>query len=209
MKYIIVGLHSSGKQSIIDFLTDHNISCGKLFSNLDKNALTQQESDNIYNIKNYETYDMSEICSIFENNAYIFIKDMDLLEPIPFSFTAFKVMEGLSKYEFETHDVFMLSPDQLLSISPNSIKEPVCFIWVDNNKANRKNRHRSENRNYNFNEREAIERKDINSFVKSMYGFNKSHVLYFNNEEPERVATIIYSLIKYPDLINIYSKTFI
>lgn len=209
MKYIVVGLHSSGKQNIIDFLTDHGVACGKLFSNINKESLTSDEYNNIYNIKNYEIYDMSEIHTIFENNAYIFIKDMDLLSPIPFSVSAFKIMEGLSKYEFETHDVFMLSPDQLLSISPNTIKEPICFIWVDNNKANRKNRHRFENRNYNFNEREAIERRDINSFVKSMYSFNKSLVLYFNNEEPERIATIIYSLIKYPDLLNIYSKTFV
>ena len=41
-----------------------------------------------------------------------------------------------------------------------------------------------------------------------LYGFEKSNVLYFTNEDPARVAAIIYSLIKYPDLLPIYTESF-
>lgn len=198
MKYFIIGLHASGKQEVVDILKNHDIKCGKIFSNLKLN-----ESD-IYN-KNYEYYDVSEINKIFENNAYIFLQTV----PGTFNVCAFKYYEGLSQYEFDNNDVFILSPDQLLNIPPNAIKEPVCFVWLDNKKTTRKNRFVLEDRSYNFNEREAIETRDINSFVKTMYNFNNSSVLYFTNEQPDRIAAIIYSLIKHPDLFEIYKKYYI
>ena len=61
---------------------------------------------------------------------------------------------------------------------------------------------------YNFNDRDIIEKDGIQSFVKFIYGLKNAHVLYFSNEDPGRVASIIYSLIKHPDLFNIYAKYF-
>ena len=101
-----------------------------------------------------------------------------------------------------------MSPDQLFAISPTSIKDDVTFIWMDNHKKNRLNRYYTEKRTYNFNNRETIENKDSSSFVKFLYGFEKSNVLYFTNEEPSRVAAIIYSAIKHPDLLPTYIKAF-
>ena len=47
MKFLIVGLHSSGKQEVLDTLTEMGVKCGRLFSNLDN------PSPEIYNSFNY------------------------------------------------------------------------------------------------------------------------------------------------------------
>lgn len=199
MKYFIIGLHASGKQEIIDMLRELGISCGKLFSNM------EEPSPNIYNSLNYELYSNKDVMDIFENNAYVFIQEMkgNQYDGV------YKYFEGLSSYTYDNNDVFSLSPDQVLMISPNNLKkEEICFIWLDNTKTNRKSRHHTENRPYNFIERDNIERDGIQSLVKFLYGFENGHIIYFNNEEPSRVATIIYSIIKHPDLFKLYEKNF-
>lgn len=79
---------------------------------------------------------------------------------------------------------------------------------MDCSKKERLSRYHNERRNYNFYNREDIELKDANSFVKFLYGFDKSNVLYFTSEEPNRVAAVIYSAIKHPDLLPIYTEAF-
>lgn len=198
MKYIITGLHSSGKQEVVSYLEKQNIKCGKIFSNLDK------ESPYIYNSCNYETYLNEDINIIFENNSYLFFQE---IEKENLNFNTNRIYEGLSKYTFDQNDVFILSPDQLLSIIPNSINEDICFIWLDNTKDNRMTRYKEEKRQYNYHDRESYELKDINSYVKSLYSFN-SPIIYFNNEDPMRVATIIYTMIKHPDTFDMFVKNF-
>lgn len=194
-------MHSSGKQEVADILENYGVRCGKLFTNYDNPT-----SSNVYNGVNYEQYSAIDINEIFENNAYIFMHEFPLSDIL--SFNAIKYYEGLSLYEFENNDVFVMSPDQLFSISPSSVKEDVCFIWLDNTKKERLNRYYAEKRTYSFSYREEIESKDSNSFVKFLYGFEKGRVLYFTNEDPMRVAAVIYSLIKYPDLLNIYTESY-
>lgn len=196
MKFFIVGLHCSGKQEVLDILSKYNIKCGRLFANLDN------PSSEIYNSYNYELYDTKDINEIFENNAYIFINELDKLSNV----NSYKYYEGLSKYELDNNDVFCLSPNQLLQIPQNNINDQICFIWMDNNKEQRLERYKREKREYSFSSRDIIEKKDINAFVKTLYSFNNSNVLYFIGEEPGRVAAIIYTLINHPDLINIYKK---
>lgn len=198
MKYFIIGLHSSGKQEVVDILTKLGIKCGRHFSNIDK------ASEYVYGSYNYELYTCQDINDVFENNAYIFIQELQS----SFNVNAYKFFEGLSKYSFDNNEVFILSPDQLLTISPKAIDEEVCFVWMDNTLANRRNRYVSEKRFYNFVERDTIEKNDMQSFVKNLYGFNDSSVLYFTNEEPSRIATIIYSVIKHPELLPLYIKNF-
>lgn len=202
MKYIIIGMHGSGKQEVIDILENKGIKCGKQFTNLENPT-----SSNIYNGSNYEQYSIKDINDIFENNAYIFLQEFPFGEN-QLQASVFKYYEGLSLYEFENNDVFILSPDQLFSISPALIKDNITFIWLDNPKRNRLNRYYDEKRTYNFYNREDIESKDSSSFVKFLYSFDKSNVLYFTNEEPSRVAAIIYSLIQHPDLLPIYIQAF-
>lgn len=200
MKYIIIGMHSSGKQEVADILENHGVRCGRLFSNIDN------PTPNVYNSSNYELYTVKDINSIFENNAYIFMQEFPFGNNI--GTTSWKYYEGLSLYEFENNDVFVMSPDQLFSISPTSVKDDVCFVWMDNTKKERLNRYYAEKRVYSFADRDEIEMKDSSSFVKFLYGFDKSRVLYFTNEDPARVAAIIYSAIKYPDLLSVYTESF-
>ena len=83
-------------------------------------------------------------------------------------------------FDFKCVPVFVLSPDQLLNVIPNSINDNVCFVWMDGTTNNRKSRFRAEKRLYNFTDRDYIEKRDIQSFVKCMYGFDNSRVIYFN-----------------------------
>ena len=107
MKYFIVGLHSNGKHNVLDYLEKLGVRCGHLFSDL------TSPSSKIYNSYNYELYTAQEVNEIFENNAYIFLHTRNVDNK--------QFYEGLSKYEFDNNDVFVLSPDQVLDISFNSI----------------------------------------------------------------------------------------
>lgn len=198
MKFLIVGLHSSGKQEVLDTLTEMGVKCGRLFSNLDN------PSPEIYNSFNYDIFTTKEVNEIFENNAYIFINELDRSSNV----NSYKYFEGLTKYEFDNNDVFALSPDQLLHISPNAIKDDICFVWMDNDKDDRILKYRKEKRTYNFSNREEIEKNDLDFFVKTLYNYNNSSLIYFVKEDPCRVATVIYSIIQHPDLMDVFVKNF-
>lgn len=193
MKYFIVGLHSSGKREIVETLENLGVKCGRLFSSLD------EVNEKFYGSLDYELFSTAEVNEIFENNAYIFIQRI--------SQEGKSFYEGLSHYTFDNNDVFVLSPDQLATACLSNIKEPYCFIWLDNTKVNRYTRFREENRNYDFNRREEQETRDLNYFVSVLYD-SGAPVLYFNNDDPQRIATIVYSLVKYPDLLDIFKNTF-
>lgn len=193
-------MHCSGKQEVLDILESNGVKCGRLFTNM--NNLS---TPFIYNSTNYESYSNKDIHDIFENNAYIFMQEFPFLEQ---TIVNENIYEGLSLHEFESNDVFVMSPDQLFAISPTSVKDDITFVWMDNTKRERLNRYYSEKRDYSFYKREDIELKDANSFVKFLYGFDKSNVIYFTSEEPSRVAAIIYSVIKHPDLLPIYTEAF-
>ena len=194
MKYFIVGLHGSGKQEIIDILERQGVKCGKLFSNI------ENPSSKIYGSFNYELFSTADVNEVFENKAYVFLREL--------KHDTEKYYEGLSTYEVDNNEVFVLSPDQLVSISPNMMPKDVCFIWLDNTKTNRFNRHRDEKRSYDFNAQEAREKQDINTFIKNIYSYDNDHILYFMNEDPIRVAAIIYALVQHEDLIPAFSQAF-
>ena len=194
MKYFIVGLHGTGKQEVMDILEHQGVACGKLFSNI------ESPSNSIYGSYNYELYNTSDINEVFENNAYVFLREL--------KHGTEKYYEGLSTYAVENNDVFVLSPDQLVAISPKLMPEDVCFIWLDNTKANRYNRYRDERCTYDFNERETLERQDLNTFIKNMYSYDKNRVLYFMNDDPVRIAAIVFALVQHEDLLPAFSQAF-
>lgn len=194
MKYFIVGLHGSGKQEVVDVLEHQGVACGKLFSNIEK------PSDSVYGSYNYELFTTADINEVFENNAYVFLREL--------KHDTEKYYEGLSTYTVDNNSVFVLSPDQLVAISPSMMPKDVCFIWLDNTKTNRFNRHRDEKRSYDFNAQEAQEKQDINTFIKNIYSYDNDHILYFMNEDPIRVAAIIYALVQHEDLIPAFSQAF-
>lgn len=199
MKYFITGLHSSGKQEVINQLEELGIKCGKIFTNY------TNPSPNIYNSLNYVQYGDEDVTNIFENNAYIFIQEFPRTQ---MNFNVGQFYEGLSKYEFDQNDVFVLSPDQVLALTPTSIKEDVCFVWLDNTKDNRTTRYFNEHRTYNYTERDNYEKRDLNSYVKMLYSFNNADVVYFNDEEPGRVAAVIHTMITHPDTYKLFVKKF-
>lgn len=198
MKYFIVGLHATGKQEVIDHLEKMGVKCGRIFSNI------EEPSEEVYNSRNYELYTNEDINDVFENDAYIFIQE---LPHTSLGFRTGKYYEGLSKYSFDQNDVFILSPDQLLAISPNALNEEVCFVWLDSTKTRRAARYHSERRMYNYQDRENHERRDLQSFVKTLCSSN-SPMIYFIDEEPLRVATVIYTTIIHPDTFNMFVKNF-
>lgn len=195
MKFIIVGQHCSGKQEVLDLLEQWGVNCGHLFSDLD------EASSEIYNSHNYELYSPQEIHTIFENNAYIFIHEIQCRACT----NAYKHYEGLSFYDYDNNDVFVLSPDQIVEIPTNVNLGDVCFVWLDNTEHNREVRYRDEQRVYNFREREEVEKQDLEYFVKYIC---EKPVIYFTNEDPIRVATIINACLKHPDIVQDFIENF-
>ena len=191
MKFFIVGLHSSGKSDIVDILERKGISCGHIFSDI------TTPKDNIYNSYNYELYTTKDVNEVFENDAYLFIKECKNGDQ--------KFYEGLSRYAFENNDVFVLSPDQLLATSFNNIDEDICFVWVDNTRSNRYNKYFDDRKSYNFKQREELETEDLSTFVKLIY---TKRMLYFSNEEPSRIASIIYTMVKFPETQEIFFENY-
>ena len=195
MKFFIVGMHSSYKHTIAKELERLGMKYGKLFSTL--------ESEKIYG--DFELFKNQDITEIFENDAYTFLHEMIYENKN----TVYKYYEGLSDHTLDYNDVFVLSPDQFLCI-PNSKlpQQDVLYIWLDNTKIHRKNVYMTENRVYGWGEREEVENQDLEEFIKNIYEIADGNILYFTNEEPERVATIIYTLYKYPELLELYKKSF-
>ena len=191
MKFFVVGLHGSGKSDIVDILERKGINCGHIFSDI------TTPKDNIYNSYNYELYTTKDVNEVFENDAYLFVKECKVGDQ--------KFYEGLSRYTFENNDVFVLSPDQLLSTSFNNIDEDICFVWVDNTRSNRYNKYLEDRKSYNFKERELLESEDLSTFVKIIY---TKPMLYFSNEEPSRIAAIIYTMIKHPDISDVLFEAY-
>jgi hypothetical protein len=191
MKFFIVGLHSSGKSDIVDVLERKGISCGHIFSDI------TTPKDSIYNSYNYELYTTKDVNEVFENDAYLFVKECKTGDQ--------KFYEGLSRHTFENNDVFVLSPDQLLVTSFNNVDEDVCFVWVDNTKSNRYNKYLDDRKTYNFKQREVVETEDLSTFVKTIY---TKPMLYFCNEDPARIASIIYTMVKYPELQEIFFENY-
>lgn len=195
MKFILIGLHGSGKHEIAHQLQEMGVMYGKNFSNTPPNSTAYGE---------YEVYDNQDITDIFENNAYIYMHE-HCDEKIA---NSYKYFEGLSKYTYDNNNVFVMSPDQFMSISANNFPKDAIWVWLDNTKSNRQTRHKVEKRNYEFVNREILEKNDIKEFVKTLYNEANSNILYFTNEEPCRVATIIYTIIQHPELLSIYIKNF-
>lgn len=196
MKFFIVGAQCSGKHEVIEYLkTDHpEINIGKLFTNIDS------DKDIYRNMDDFEIFTENEIRDIFENKAYIFMKEIEE--------SSYKYYEGLSSYTFDNKDVFTLTPDELVKIPNVALNDEICFIWLDDNMKNRFNRYKTGSRKYSFQEREQVESAYSNDFVSNIYSFPNSKLIYFFNEDPGRVSTIIYALYKNNSLIEEFSKKF-
>ena len=191
MKYIVTGLHSSGKAEVAEMLEKDGVKVGKLFTNLDSVQ---------YHHKLYECLTTEEINRIFENGAYVYFSEVN--NSISNNY------ECLASSEFDTSDVFVLSPNQINNIPLKALPEKVCYVWMDCNSLNREARYKSEKRQYNFKSREELERIDLSDFTDKLYNTPNSSIIYFQNEDPQRVATIVEIMVKYPETIELIQRTF-
>lgn len=188
-KYFLIGLHCSGKQMILEDLKFMGVKYGRLFTNLPSVPADRYIPNELY-------YSNEDIHNIFESNSYIYMHEhFEQAEPY---------YEGLSLHEYDNGQVFAITPQQFNMIPqfrPNDV-----LVWLDNTEHNRRVVHRSEKRKYDFNEQEKLSQYDMSDFVERLN--NHPHILYFNNEDPFRISTIIYTLIQHPDLLKLYEKNF-
>lgn len=188
-KYFVIGLHCSGKKAISEELNLLGVTCGRVFTNLPEVPPTKNISDDLY-------YSNEDIRVMFETGSYIFLHE-NFDDNAPY-------YEGLSTFEYEKGKVFFITPQQFNNI-PKFNKNDV-FVWLDNSEMTRRMRFRSERRKYDFAEEEQRSQYNMDDFIERVN--NNPHFLYFNNEEPMRVASIVYTLIQYPDLLPLYEKNF-
>lgn len=186
-KFIIIGFNASGKMAVANRLREMDVKVGHTFRSTESVGSQYSLSTKIY--------DVEEINNLFENQSYLFIKESVN--------KANKYYEGISFHEYQTHDVFVMTPDQFNTIA--KFDDNVVFVWLDNNTAQRRYRHHSEKRKYDFNRQERIEKEYIQDFTDRI---GDNAILYFMNEDPDRVAAIIYSVIKYPELLDVYLEAF-
>lgn len=188
-KYIIIGFNCSGKMTVAQLLREYGVLVGDTFRSVENVGNQYSLSTIVYGIK--------EVNDMFENQSYLFMKESTLKSDRR------RYYEGISFYEYQNKDVFVMSPDQFNMIS--KFDDNVIFVWLDTNAKQRRYTHRIERRKYDFNNQEHIEQEYVQDFT-SRIGDNK--MLYFFNEDPERVATIIYGLIRHPDLVPNFLQTF-
>lgn len=198
MKFFIVGKQGSGKLETLNLIEELGVKVAREFSNIE-NVLP-----NIYIDPKYLRYKQEDIETIFNNKSYLSmgpLEEQGILD-------GYKYYRGIDFYNYDLADVLILSPKQLTTINKNILNQPTVFVWMDNNRNNRIHKHVSDKRTYNFMEIEELESSYDADFVKTLYNFPESSILYFNNETPERVAAIVYTLVKYPELLDIYKKYF-
>lgn len=196
MKIFIVGKQCSGKTDVLDECEALGLRVGREFCNI--------KSKEIHIDPKYELYSIDDIDKIFENNAYISITGIDESGVLD----GYMGYRGLSLYTFDNSDIMLLHPQQVCALNKKSITDQIVFIWLDNNRDNRIHRYAEKKHTYNFIEIEDIESQFDADFIKTIYNFPNSKLLYFNNEDPDRVAAIAYAIIMHPDLLDIFVNKF-
>lgn len=147
---------------------------------------------------------MDDISKIFENNAYICISGINESGVLD----GYMGYRGISLYTFDNSDIMALHPNQVCELNKQAITDDVLFIWMDDNRDRRIHRYAENKYVYNFIEVEENESQFDADFVKVIYNLPHSKLIYFNNEDPSRVAAIIYAIRNHPDLIDIFVNRF-
>lgn len=198
MKVFIVGKHASGKHEALQVCEEQGIVVGREFSNI------ETLDPRIYMDPHYNQYTVEDISNIFEMKSYVCMHGVEESGVID----SYMIQRGISFYTYDQSDVMVLTPQQLENINKPILKDNILFVWMDSNQAARIRRHAEENRKYSFNEQEEIENRYSVDFVKTLYNFPNAQVLYFNNEDPARVGTVISAIIKHPDLLDSFVNNY-
>lgn len=188
MKYLIIGRQGCGLPQIINELEKLSVNIGHIFRNqkdLKKNTYTL--SQKVYKNDDIEKMEIS--------NSYIFLLECMQNE---------RFIEGLSFWDYDSNDVIYMGIEHLVKIPEVRWEEmDVTIIWLDNNNDFRMNM--LDEATHNIKMQEDNESQNIPGFIERIY--EKPHI-YFFNEMPERVATIVWSLVKHPDLAQTFIKNF-
>lgn len=193
MKVWIVGAQGTCKKEIADLLAEEKFKVGHLFTNIAQDVP-------IYHKELYKYYDSEDIKSIFENNAYVFINNI---------FDGHDdAYDGLDFSEYDDNNVFVLSIDQFLSVNTKYISKDDLIVWVDGDKNWRYSNISSNS--YDVSSRERIEKSQYVGFFNLINTLKTStkNVLYFLNEEPVRVKTIIKIIANNPKLKQEFIRNF-
>lgn len=185
MKIIITGLHCSGKQEVLNLLQEDGFKCGQMFSNMKENELNNNQ---------YKYYNDKTIGEVFDNNAYIYIKQLKNRNDLNVYY------EGISSYDWDENDIFSLNSDVVANL--NSVKDEIIYVWIDNTWTQRYEKWKDEDRKYNFDILEREEQENQQDFYDRLYNGKNTRVVYFSNEEPSRIKTIIKMLLKYPEMVD-------
>lgn len=200
MKIFIVGKHASGKKEILDLIEENNIKVGRECSNLPDDPIPSTA----YIDSKYERYSFDDMDNISKQDSYIYLTGFEEKGIID----GYMYYKGLSFWTYDNAQVFSISPQYLQHINRKNINDHIVFIWLDNTRNNRIHRHVSEERTYSFRELEEIESRYDSDFVKNLYNFPNSSIIYFTDEVPERVATIVTVLAKHPELKDLFTDNF-
>ncbi len=187
MKIIIIGLHDSGKKEIREFMKQHGLQPCRKFSS-DPEA--------------YDDYlEPITVKEIFDNNSYLYIDTFYDAED--------GVFVGSTLNEFDKCDFITLTPREFIQIPANRNLGETIIIWIDNTRSKRFEHWKAKsNENSDFNAQEEFEKSGTSNLINFIYKFPNSHILYFNNEEPERIAAIATALSKVPELVPIFETAF-
>ena len=196
MKIFVVGKQCSGKTEILNECEELGLRVGREFCNIKSSALHIDPK--------YERYTVDDISKIFENNAYICISGINESGVLD----GYMGYRGISLYTFDNSDIMALHPNQVCELNKQAITDDVLFIWMDDNRDRRIHRYAENKYVYNFIEVEENESQFDADFVKVIYNLPHSKLIYFNNEDPSRVAAIIYAIRNHPDLIDIFVNRF-
>ena len=196
MKIFVVGKQCSGKTEILNECEELGLRVGREFCNIKSSARHIDPK--------YERYTMDDISKIFENNAYICISGINESGVLD----GYMGYRGISLYTFDNSDIMALHPNQVCELNKQAITDDVLFIWMDDNRDRRIHRYAENKYVYNFIEVEENESQFDADFVKVIYNLPHSKLIYFNNEDPSRVAAIIYAIRNHPDLIDIFVNRF-
>lgn len=200
MKIWLVGPQGTCKRDIYRLLGADKFKLGKLFTN-------KQEDEITYNKYIYKHFPLEVVNEIFENNSNIFIQTCMTDDE--------NIYTGLDFSEYDENDVFVLTPEQFVSIQPQCFKDGLV-VWLDGSWNWRKNNiiydeYRCDSDpTYNYNEVENMEKTFHRSFYKMMTEMmvNNKNVLYFLEESPNRVKAIIKTITLNPKMKSEFVREF-
>jgi len=199
MKIWIVGAQGTEKLKIAKLLEkEKEFKIGRLFTSLDESY-----KNTLYHADIYNFYSKDDVQSIFENDAYVFLNNMQGVQ----SDAAY---DGLDLNEYDGNNVFVMSIGQFISINTKFISKDDLIVWCDGGRNWRMNNLAEDSNIREVKKYEQEEKSLRSTFFTSMIGFQSSlkNVIYFLEEDPARVKTIIKTIYNNPKLKAEFVKNF-